>query len=113
MAQRALNILWPAFVMAGVLETLVFVVVDPLELHWQVSALCFFIVSNRATFSKIFGRDSGAPQFLWRGVERSLDALPSLRRLHAGQQFTELRYSKYEFGHECLARMDNIVKFYI
>ena len=34
MAQRALNILWPAFVMAGVLETLVFVVVDPLELHW-------------------------------------------------------------------------------
>jgi AcrR family transcriptional regulator len=34
---------------------------DPLELHWQVSALCFFNVSNRATFSKIFGRDIGAP----------------------------------------------------
>ncbi|TYR30902.1 TetR/AcrR family transcriptional regulator [Mesorhizobium microcysteis] len=32
---------------------------DPLELHWQVSALCFFNVSNRATFSKIFGRDIG------------------------------------------------------
>lgn len=32
---------------------------DPLELHWQVSALCFFNVSNRATFSKIFGRDMG------------------------------------------------------
>jgi AcrR family transcriptional regulator len=30
---------------------------DPIELHWQVSALCFFNVSNRATFSKIFGRD--------------------------------------------------------
>lgn len=30
---------------------------DPLELHWQVSALCFFNVSNRATFSKLFGRD--------------------------------------------------------
>jgi AcrR family transcriptional regulator len=30
---------------------------DPVELHWQVSALCFFNVSNRATFSKIFGRD--------------------------------------------------------
>jgi AcrR family transcriptional regulator len=30
---------------------------DPLELHWQVSALCFFNVSNRATFSGIFGRD--------------------------------------------------------
>lgn len=34
---------------------------DPLELHWQVSALCFFNVSNRATFSNIFGRDMGAP----------------------------------------------------
>ena len=30
---------------------------DPVELHWQVSALCFFNVSNRATFSKLFGRD--------------------------------------------------------
>jgi hypothetical protein len=34
---------------------------DPLELHWQVSALCFFNVSNRATFSNIFGRDMGTP----------------------------------------------------
>lgn len=32
---------------------------DPLEIHWQISALCFFNVSNRATFSKIFGRDIG------------------------------------------------------
>jgi AcrR family transcriptional regulator len=37
---------------------------DPIELHWQVSALCFFNVSNRATFSKIFGRDFGAPRAL-------------------------------------------------
>jgi AcrR family transcriptional regulator len=37
---------------------------DPLELHWQVSALCFFNVSNRATFSKIFGRDLGAGENL-------------------------------------------------
>lgn len=33
-ARRALLILWPAFVMAGVLEMLVFVVVDPTALHW-------------------------------------------------------------------------------
>jgi AcrR family transcriptional regulator len=33
---------------------------DPVELHWQISALCFFNVSNRATFSKIFGRDFAA-----------------------------------------------------
>jgi len=32
--QRALTILWPAFLMAGVLEMLVFVVVDPNELRW-------------------------------------------------------------------------------
>jgi AcrR family transcriptional regulator len=37
---------------------------DPIELHWQVSALCFFNVSNRATFSKIFGRDFGTPKAL-------------------------------------------------
>jgi AcrR family transcriptional regulator len=33
---------------------------DPVELHWQISALCFFNVSNRATFSSIFGRDFGS-----------------------------------------------------
>jgi hypothetical protein len=31
--RRAMTILWPAFVMAGVLEALVFAVVDPGELH--------------------------------------------------------------------------------
>jgi hypothetical protein len=32
--ERALLILWPAFVMAGVLEMMVFAVVDPSSLHW-------------------------------------------------------------------------------
>jgi hypothetical protein len=32
--QRALTILWPAFMMAGVLEMLVFAVIDPGDLHW-------------------------------------------------------------------------------
>jgi hypothetical protein len=31
---RALTILWPAFLMAGVLEMLVFAVVDPGDLRW-------------------------------------------------------------------------------
>jgi hypothetical protein len=31
---RALLILWPAFLMAGVLETMTFAVVDPSGLHW-------------------------------------------------------------------------------
>lgn len=34
MKQRVLRILWPAFLMAGVLETMVFAVVDPGDLHW-------------------------------------------------------------------------------
>lgn len=29
--------------------------IDPLELHWHISALSFFNVSNRATFTVIFG----------------------------------------------------------
>lgn len=32
--ERAPLILWPAFLMAGVLEMLVFAVVDPTSLHW-------------------------------------------------------------------------------
>ncbi len=32
--QRVFAILWPAFLMAGVLEMLVFAFVDPRDLHW-------------------------------------------------------------------------------
>jgi len=48
---------------------------DPLELHWQVSALCFFNVSNRATFSKIFGRDIGTPEALARLRENTVEMM--------------------------------------
>src|SRR5512145_2538887 len=48
----------------GVKEGLFRKNLDPIELHWQISALCFFNVSNRATFSKIFGRDFGAAKAL-------------------------------------------------
>jgi len=40
---------------------------DPVELHWKISALCFFNVSNRSTFSRIFKRDLA--------TEESLDSL--------------------------------------
>jgi hypothetical protein len=33
MQHRALTVLWPAFLMAGVLEMLVFAVIDPTDLH--------------------------------------------------------------------------------
>jgi AcrR family transcriptional regulator len=48
---------------------------DPVELHWQVSALCFFNVSNRATFSMIFGRDFGAPKQLERLKRNTVEML--------------------------------------
>jgi AcrR family transcriptional regulator len=47
--------------------------IDPLELHWQVSALCFFNVSNRATFSRIFGRDLGSEVALARLRRNAVD----------------------------------------
>jgi AcrR family transcriptional regulator len=38
--------------------------IDPVDLHWSISALSFFNVSNRATFSKIFDRDMASPHAL-------------------------------------------------
>lgn len=35
--------------------------IDPIDLHMNISALCFYTVSNRHTFRKVFGRDMGAP----------------------------------------------------
>jgi AcrR family transcriptional regulator len=34
---------------------------DPVDVHMNISALCFYTVSNRHTFGKVFGRDMGAP----------------------------------------------------
>jgi hypothetical protein len=34
MRQLVMTIFWPAFLMAGVLEALIFVVVDPTDLRW-------------------------------------------------------------------------------
>jgi len=48
---------------------------DPIDLHWQISALCFFNVSNRATFSKIFGRDFGAEGQLAQLKQNSVDTM--------------------------------------
>jgi AcrR family transcriptional regulator len=48
---------------------------DPVDLHWQISALCFFNVSNRATFSKIFARDLGTKKTLARLREDSVQML--------------------------------------
>lgn len=36
--------------------------IDPIDIHWAISALCFFNVSNRHTFSIIFDRDMTSPK---------------------------------------------------
>ena len=61
----------------GVKEGLFRKNLDPIELHWQISALCFFNVSNRATFSKIFARDLGTRKALARLRE---DAVQMIER---------------------------------
>jgi len=44
---------------------------DPVELHWKISALCFFNVSNRATFSRIFQIDPDSKE----SVESTRDSV--------------------------------------
>jgi len=36
--------------------------VDPMQLHWMISSLCFYRVSNRATWQANFGIDMAAPE---------------------------------------------------
>jgi AcrR family transcriptional regulator len=38
--------------------------IDPVSLHMSISALCFFNIANRATFSTIFGHDMASPRAL-------------------------------------------------
>ena len=51
LAQRLMWIAWPAFLLAGVIEMLVFAVVDPQELHWFGSSLNF---SREAVYTLAF-----------------------------------------------------------
>jgi len=60
---------------AGVAESVFREGLDPVELHWQVSALCFFNVSNRATFSNIFGSDFAEPERLERLKRNTVEML--------------------------------------
>ena len=78
MKQVAMQILWPAFLMAGVLEVLVFAMVDPSELHglggapldaprqavYTLAFLAFWAVIAAAcsTTALLLGRDdAGGP----------------------------------------------------
>jgi hypothetical protein len=73
MTRRAMTILWPAFLMAGVLEALVFAVVDPGELHafgggtigWPAQAVYtvafltfWFVISTAGALSALLEAES-------------------------------------------------------
>ena len=47
--------------------------IDVIDLHHTISALCFFNVSNRPTFSLIFGRDMSSPAALAARKARVID----------------------------------------
>ncbi len=49
--------------------------IDPIDLHWQISALCFFNVSNRATFSKIFSRNLKSKKALAHLREQTVEII--------------------------------------
>jgi AcrR family transcriptional regulator len=49
--------------------------IDEIDLHMTISALCFFNVSNRATFSQIFKRDMAAPDMLAKRRETVIDTV--------------------------------------
>jgi AcrR family transcriptional regulator len=54
---------------------------DPVDIHMSISALCFFNVSNRATFSTIFERDMASPKAL--GKRRAIVVDTILRSVRA------------------------------
>lgn len=74
-AERALTVLWPSFVMAGMLETLVFALVDPVTLTWfggkpvelppqAVYTVSFFVfwavIAAAGTMTAVLAREASA-----------------------------------------------------
>ncbi len=49
--KRLMWVVWPAFLVAGLLEMLVFALVDPQDLHWAGQSLEW---SNQAVYSGAF-----------------------------------------------------------
>ena len=56
--------------------------IDPLQLHWMISSLCFYRVSNRHTWQANFGVDMLAPD--QAAAQRRIAVEAVLRLLAAG-----------------------------
>jgi hypothetical protein len=70
LAQRWMWIAWPAFLVAGVLEMIVFALVDPSDLHWFGQPLG---LSRQAVYTLAF--------FVFWGVTMASSALTTLLAL--------------------------------
>ena len=75
MKEQTLRILWPAFLVAGVLETLVFAVFDPQEMRWFGGPLIGW--SPLAIYSLTF--------FIFWGAIATAGALTALLTLTADE----------------------------
>lgn len=64
---------------------------DPVELHMTISALCFYNVSNRYTFSAIFRRDMTSPDAVARRREQVVEVVLAACRLG---RFSALPHTK-------------------
>jgi hypothetical protein len=49
--QTWMPVLWPAFLLAGAMELLVFALVDPADLHWRGEAL---MLSRQTVYTVVF-----------------------------------------------------------
>ena len=70
LAQRVMWIAWPAFLMAAVMETVVFAFVDPSELHWAGESLGW---SRQTVYTLAF--------FVFWGLTMAAGALTTLLSL--------------------------------
>ena len=60
--------------------------VDEIDVHMTISALCFFNVANRSTFSQIFKRDMQTPEALARRRAIMIDAVARYVRADRGPE---------------------------
>lgn len=72
--QRLMRIAWPAFLVAAVLEMVVFALVDPSDLHWFGSPLA---LSREAVYTLAF--------FVFWGLTMVSSALTTLLSLPASE----------------------------
>jgi hypothetical protein len=75
-AEQVLTVLWPAFVMAGVLEAMVFAVVDPESLTWFGGSPLG--LTRQAVYTATF--------FIFWGVIASASAMTTLLLRTAGSR---------------------------